>query len=52
MYSLYNKEYRIFKPEATIKKGAKVDRSEIEEMNQFKLHFIHMHGNVTRKLSM
>jgi hypothetical protein len=38
MYSLYKNEHRIFKPvEITIKKGTKVERRKIEEMNQFGL---------------
>jgi hypothetical protein len=38
MYSLYKKEYRIFKlVEAIIKKCTKLERRKREEMNQFEL---------------
>jgi hypothetical protein len=32
------------------KKGIKIDRRKIEEMNQIRLYCRYMHGNVTRKL--
>jgi hypothetical protein len=50
MYSLYKNEYRIFKTGNHHKSKTKVVRRKTEEMNQFGLQYIFIHGNVTRNL--